>query len=144
MIFYVEWIWNYGGIRSGGRFKVVWGFQNHQLQTKSVFETPKPPEIDPQTEFHHNSKFIRHKQTCPTSQHPPNPPKTFKLHLKITKNIQNLPKCDSAQRNQGALKGNQGALKGNTGLLLYSPAGKKDVGNKRRSVLVGRCAQNKC
>ena len=45
-------------------------------------KTLKPLEIDQQTEFRHNSKFIRHKKTCPTPQHPQNPPKTTKISLK--------------------------------------------------------------
>ena len=36
-------------------------------------------------EFRHNSKFIRHKKACPTSQHPQNCLETPKFNFKITK-----------------------------------------------------------
>ena len=50
-------------------------------QPNSTFRIPqKPSKIHPQTEFRYNSKFIQHKKTRPTSQHPQNPPKTRKFN----------------------------------------------------------------
>ena len=36
--FYVEWIWNYGEIRSGGRFMVVLEFRKLFLSLTNDFE----------------------------------------------------------------------------------------------------------
>ena len=55
-----------------------------KLWTKTWFQNIKnrlPDHISA------NSTTIRHEKTCPTSQHPPNLPKTTKLDLKILNNI---------------------------------------------------------
>ena len=72
-----------------------------------MFETPNPPSIDPQTNFHNNSKFIRHKKSCPTAQHPQNPPKTFKFILKL----QELENWVYNQETSGLLKETRERLK---------------------------------
>ena len=64
-----------------------------------MFSKPQTTENRPQNEFRHNSKFIRHKKTCPTSQHPQNPPKTAKLNLPTTENIQNIANWVSTKGN---------------------------------------------